>query len=242
MGSSAQARRERLAVRPGVEVSWVCSRPDDYDPGQGTALILAHGAGNGMDHPFLVHLQEALGQRGLLTVRFNFPYKESGRRVPDPPALLEATWSAVIERVRADPALCPGRLLLGGKSMGGRLASHLVARGTAADGLVFLGYPLHPAKAPERLRAEHLARIPCPMLFIQGSRDPLCHLDLLREVLDRLAAPVSLHVIQDGAHSFQVPKSKGRSQEEVWAEIVETVATWIAAGGKTAPEPTAGAP
>jgi uncharacterized protein len=235
MGRSVQGRRERLAVRPGVEISWVCSQPEDYTPGQSTALILAHGAGNDMEHPFLVHIQEALAERGLLTVRFNFPYKERGRRAPDPPALLEATWSALIDRLTGDPLLSPGRLFLGGKSMGGRLASNLVARGTRADGLVFLGYPLHPAAARERLRAEHLARIPCPMLFVQGSRDPLCDLDLLRQVLQHVSAPTRLHVIQDGAHSFELPKSAGRSREQVWDEIVETVAEWIAAPGRCRP-------
>jgi predicted alpha/beta-hydrolase family hydrolase len=185
-----------------------------------------------MDHPFLVHVQEALAERGLLTVRFNFPYKEIGRRAPDPPALLEATWSAMIDRLAGDPLLCPGRLFLGGKSMGGRLASNLVARGTRADGLVFLGYPLHPARAPERPRAEHLPRIPCPMLFVQGSRDPLCDLDLLRRVLQHMSAPTRLHVIQDGGHSFELPKSAARLREQVWDEIVETVAEWIADAGK----------
>jgi predicted alpha/beta-hydrolase family hydrolase len=217
-----------MAVRPDLAVSWVRSRPQAYVADQGTALILAHGAGNDMDHPFLVYVQEALAHRGLLTARFNFPYKKAGRRAPDPPALLEATWSAVIERVRGDPELRPARLFLGGKSMGGRMASHIVATGTPAHGLVFLGYPLHPAGAPERLRVEHLGRISCPMLFVQGSRDPLCHLDLLQRVLDGLSAPVDLHVIQDGAHSFQLPKSRGRSTDDVWDEIVETVGQWIA--------------
>jgi hypothetical protein len=216
----------KIPIGPDAEVSSVWAAPDDYRPGRDDALILAHGAGNDMHSPFLNHVHERLADRGVLTVKFNFPYKERGGKAPDRTPVLEATWRAVAAAVRAD-ALAPARLFLGGKSMGGRMATHLAAAGEACAGLVLLGYPLHPARKPERLRDEHLPRIACPMLFIEGTRDPLCDLDLLRGILKTLPAPVQLHVIDGGDHSFKPPKRMGRAEPEVWDEIVTVTAEWM---------------
>jgi len=131
--------------------------------------------------------------------------------------------------VRGDPELAPGRLFLGGKSMGGRVASHLAAAGAECEGLLFLGYPLHPAGKPERLRDGHLADIECPMLFVEGTRDPLCRLELLQPVLARLGNRARLHLIEGGDHSFRLPKRLGRSEREVWDEILEAAIDWMAA-------------
>jgi predicted alpha/beta-hydrolase family hydrolase len=219
--------RRKIKVADQTSVSSVWAVPAVYRGGRDNGLILAHGAGNDMTNPFLSFIQETVCDDGTLCVKFNFPYKERGGKAPDPAAKLERTLEAVIDRVCGDEAFAPRRLFLGGKSMGGRMASHLAARGVETAGLVFLGYPLHPPKGFDRLRAEHLARIQCPMLFIQGSRDSLCRLDLLQKVLKPLRAPVTLHVIEDGDHSFKVPKRTGRTEADVWDEIGAVVTGWL---------------
>lgn len=219
----------KISIRSDTHVSSLWAVPPDYEPARDTGLILAHGAGNGMNSPFLSFLHEAMAARGMLSVKFNFPYKERGAKVPDRTPLLEATWRALIAAVRNDAALAPARLFFGGKSMGGRIASQVVAAGEGCTGLVFLGYPLHPRRRPERLRVDHLSSISCPMLFIQGTRDALCDLALLGEVLERLRAPVALHVIEGGDHSFRVPKRMARSELEIQREIVDAIAHFLLA-------------
>jgi len=214
-----------IPVTADKTVTSVWAVPPGYDRRRG--IILAHGAGAGMDHPFIAFVHQRLAEHGLLSVKFNFPYMEAGRKAPDRAPLLTATWRAVVAAVRRDRELAPERLFLAGKSMGGRIASLIVAEGEPCAGLIFLGYPLHPPGKPEKLRAEHLARIACPMLFIQGERDRLCDLATLRRVLAGLSAPVTLHAIPDGDHSFKVPKRTGRSEAEVWAEIVAVMRAWI---------------
>ena len=183
----------------------------------------------------MVQVHEALAQRGLLSVRFNFPYKERGGKAPDRPPLLEATWRAVARAVREDPELAPARLVLAGKSMGGRIATHLAAQGEPCAGVALLGYPLHPPRKPEKLRAAHLADIDVPLLFVQGTRDALCDLELLRATLAGLSAPVTLHLIEQGDHSFKVPKRSGRDASEILTEIIETIVEWTSQASITAP-------
>lgn len=224
MGLKRETRT--IAVDDTRSVSSVWAVPDGFRPEQGAGVILAHGAGNDMDHPFLSYVHHQLAVRGFLSLKFNFPYKEEGRRAPDRAPVLEATWQAVIESLRQDP-LAPAHLFLAGKSLGGRMASHLAARGEPCDGLILLGYPLHPARRPERLRSDHLKAMTCPMLFVEGTRDPLCDLDLLARELLTVSAPVTVHRIEGGDHSFKVPKRNGRLESEVWEEIVMTVADWM---------------
>jgi len=216
---------QRIEVEPGSDVSSVWAYPTGYAPGRFAGLILAHGAGSDMHNPFLSFVQKALTSRGILTVKFNFPYREAGRRAPDPPQRLMHTWRKVIERVRADAR--PGALFLGGRSMGGRIASMVVAQGEPADGLVLLGYPLQPAGRPDVVRSEHLARITCPLLFVQGSHDRLCDLTLLRSVLANVSVPSTVHVIEEGDHSFKVPKRSGKTEQQVWDDIVSTTGSWL---------------
>jgi predicted alpha/beta-hydrolase family hydrolase len=222
-------RREtrRLADGRGGAVSAALAYPDGFTAGRVPGVILAHGAGNDRTTPLLVAVHEGLARQGYLSVTFNFPYTEQGRRAPDPAPVLEACYRSVIAVVRTDKALRPPQLVIGGKSLGGRIASHLAAQGEAIDGVVLLGYPLHPPGKPEKLRVEHLTRIPVPMLFFAGTRDPLCTLELLRQTLKRLVVPVTVHVIADGDHSFVVPKRTGRTQEEVYEEIITASSTWI---------------
>jgi predicted alpha/beta-hydrolase family hydrolase len=199
-----QTLKRKITVLPETIISSIWAIPQDYDDSGRNALILAHGAGNDMNNPFLSYVYESMARRGMLSVKFNFPYMEHGRKAPDRALVLENTWRAVIQSVRQDAALRPRRLFLSGKSLGGRMASHLAAQGEDCVGLIYLGYPLHPPNNGERLRAEHLSRIRCPMLFIEGTRDPLCDLTLLDSVLSRLGAPTTLHTIEGGDHSFNV--------------------------------------
>jgi len=168
-------------------------------------LVVAHGAGAGMDHPFMVGFCRAMGEAEVATLRFNFPYVERGRRSPDPERVLRETWLAAF----ADASRDGNRpVLAGGKSLGGRIASMCVADGMPAAGLVFLGYPLHPPGRTDRLRAEHLAGIEVPMLFLQGTRDPFARPDLLAGVLAGLGDRATLVSIEGGDHSFRVRGQK----------------------------------
>ena len=194
-------------------------------PPRGVTAVIAHGAGTAMDHPFLVDFADGLAARGVATVRFNFPYTERGDRAPDRAPVLEDCYRAVLRAVRADPVLA-GRLVIGGKSMGGRMASHLAAAGEPSDGLLFLGYPLHPAGRPQQLRAAHLPRIAAPMLFLTGTRDALCPLAALRPILADLPQ-ATLRVVADGDHSFAVRKKSGRTAADVMAELLSATCEWI---------------
>ena len=183
------------------------------------ALVLGHGAGYGMDTQLLVDVGESLSERGIAVLRFNFPYSEAGRRRPDPQPKLEACYRAVASAVAQEFA----RPFLGGKSMGGRIASHIVADGFPAAGLVFLGYPLHPPGQPERIRDAHLKRIDAPMLFLQGTRDPFATPDLLQRTIAALPS-ATLVEIEGANHSFKV---RGRSSADVTEELVEAIASFV---------------
>ena len=216
------ARPRRFAVDNG-SVSGAVTLPTE--PRRNATAVVAHGAGTAMDHPFLVAFTDGLADRGVAAVRFNFPYTERGDRAPDRAPVLEGCYRAVLRAVRDDPALS-GRLIIGGKSMGGRMASHLAAAGEAVDGLLFLGYPLHPAGRPQQLRAAHLPRITAPMLFLTGTRDALCPLEALRPVLAGLPS-ATLHVVDDGDHSFAVRKKSGRTPADVMDELLSATCAWL---------------
>jgi predicted alpha/beta-hydrolase family hydrolase len=200
--------------------------PIRIEPGGGAStLVLAHGAGSGMGHPSLVRVQTELARRGTTVVTFDFPYRARGRGAPDRMPVLVAAFRAVLDAIRGD---VPERLFLGGRSMGGRAASHAVAEGVVARGLVFLAFPLHPPGQPGTSRAAHLATIRVPMLFVQGTRDTFARPDLLDGVLATLPS-ATLHAIPEADHGFHVPKRTGRTDVEVSDEVVTTVAAWIAA-------------
>jgi len=215
----------RYAVGGGHSVSGIVALPKARAD---TVVVLAHGAGNDMTAPLLVSIADGLADHGFPTVRFNFPYTERGARAPDPAAVLERCYRAVLAHVRADRALTARRVVIGGKSLGGRMASHVAAAGEPVDGLLFLGYPLHPAGRPDQLRTAHLERIRAPMLFLAGTRDALGRLDLLRATLKRLPR-ARLHVVEDGDHSFNVRKRSGRDPAAVLDEIVTACVEWLRA-------------
>ena len=191
-------------------------------------LILAHGAGAPQSSAFMVDFARGMARRGCQAVTFNFPYTEQGRRLPDRAPTLEACFRDVIAAIRARADLGTGPLVIGGKSMGGRIASHLAAQGLAdLAGLVALGYPLHPPGRPEQLRALHLARIRQPMLIVQGSHDAFGTPEELRPALVPLGATATLQVVEGGDHSFKVPKRGPITQEEVFERVQDEIARWI---------------
>ena len=190
-------------------------------------LVLAHGAGAGMRHPFMQAIVEALAVEGVATLRYQFPYMDAGGRRPDPPAVAEAAVCVAVGKARAMAPDLP--LFAGGKSFGGRMTSTAQAHAPldGVRGLVFLGFPLHPAGRPGTTRAAHLERVTVPMLFLQGTRDTLAVLDLMRSVCDDLGARATLHVVDGADHSFSVLKRSGRSNSEVLRELAVTTARWM---------------
>jgi predicted alpha/beta-hydrolase family hydrolase len=189
-------------------------------------FVLAHGAGAGMTHPFLTAIANGLAERGIATLRYNFPYMEAKKGRPDRPPLAEATvQAAVAEAAR----LLPGaKLAAGGKSFGGRMTSGAEAsRPMPVAGLAFLGFPLHPPGKPGIERAEHLKEVRVPMLFLQGTRDDFAELDLLQPMVKALGRRATLKLFPDADHSFHVPKASGRTDAEVRTELLDTLAAWI---------------
>ena len=191
-----------------------------------TLVVLAPGAGAGMTHEFMDVVARGLAGRGFRVCRFNFAYFEAGRRGPDRQPVLESTYRAVVDDLADERR--DRNVVLGGKSMGGRIASHVVAAGLDADGLLFLGYPLHPPGKPEKLRDRHLYDISTPMLFVEGTRDPFCPLATLEAVRSRLVARSDVVVVEDGDHSFRVRKSSGRPTSEAWTDLVDRAGDWMA--------------
>jgi predicted alpha/beta-hydrolase family hydrolase len=195
-------------------------------------FVLAHGAGGDQSSPFIVHFASGLAARGLDVVTFNFLYTEERRRIPDRTEKLEACYHAVVDAVRNHGPFAGNLLCIGGKSMGGRIASHLAAEeGDAADrliaGLVFLGYPLHPPGKPQQLRAAHLDRIRAPMLFVQGSRDPFGTPAELAPVLKSLPARATLHVVENGDHSLATSRTKSAAVDQVYEAIQDAIVSWM---------------
>ncbi|MDP9295345.1 MAG: dienelactone hydrolase [Actinomycetota bacterium] len=187
------------------------------------ALVIAPGAGSTLDHPFLDGFTDAITDRQVQVLRFNFLYKELGRKAPDPEATLREVWLAAFGEAMLR---AKGGVFAGGKSLGGRIASMCVADGMPAAGLVFLGYPLHPPGKPERIRDAHLPKIQVPMLFIQGTRDPFAKPELLGGVLKRLGDGAELVPIEGGDHSFRVPGKK-TPDAEIGAALAEPAADFI---------------
>lgn len=192
------------------------------------SLVLAHGAGAGQRSSFMVATAKALSARGILTATFDFPYIAEGRKVPDKTPVLEAAWRDVVGATTLQPDFAGLPLFIGGKSMGGRIASHVGAEGTLPiAGLVYLGYPLHPPGKPDQRRDRHLPSVKAPMLFVQGSKDAFGTSEEIRELLPRLNPSTVLHEIPGGDHSFKVPARGGRTQVSIMDEVFDTVAAFI---------------
>jgi predicted alpha/beta-hydrolase family hydrolase len=219
-------RRKELTIEVGstTVVSGLLTRPARPR----ACFVFAHGAGAGMTHAFMEGVATGLGARGIASLRFQFPYMEKGSKRPDPPAVAQAAVrAAVAEAARQCPDL---PLIAGGKSFGARMTTQAQAKAPLAGvrGLAFLGFPLHPAGQPSRDRAEHLADVRIPMLFIQGTRDKLATLDLLEPVVANLAELATLHLVREADHSFHVPARSGRNDRAVLEEILDALAAWTA--------------
>jgi uncharacterized protein len=194
----------------------------------GITLLLGHGAGANQTSGFMINFAGGLAARGIDAVTFNFLYAEQGRRAPDSNDKLEDCYRAAIAAIEKHKTLGASPLVIGGKSMGGRIASQVAASGLVdVAGLIFLGYPLHPPGKPDKLRRDHLSLIRAPMLFVQGSRDPFGTPDELRPIVKSLKAAVSIYAVEGGDHSLTVPKSSPLSQEEVYKAAQDEIVRWV---------------
>ena len=213
----------RIAITDAVSISAVRTPAKDAR----WTFIYAPGAGSNIHDPFGAYAAKALASRGVATVRFQFPYMEVGKRGPDRPPVLEATWRAVIDAVR-DPKI---RTVIGGRSMGGRIASMVAASpesSAAADAVALFAYPLHPPGKPEQLRVAHFATLKAPTLFVSGTNDSFGTPDELRAATKPLKK-AKLQFLDRADHGFAVPKSSGRTREDVWVEAVDAFVDWLAA-------------
>ncbi len=225
MSSSSAARALTITIDETRNVSGLFDTPR----GARACYVVAHGAGAGMFHPFMAAVANGLAERGIATLRYQFPYMEKGSKRPDAPALAQATVrAAVAEASRLAPGLA---LVAGGKSFGGRMTSQAQALSPlpGVRGLAFLGFPLHAAGRPSAERGAHLSEVRIPMLFLQGTRDALADATLMRKLVQGLGARATLVLIQDADHSFHVPARSGRNETEVTAEMLDPLTAWIEA-------------
>jgi predicted alpha/beta-hydrolase family hydrolase len=214
-----------LTVEVGdITVTAAYARPDNPS----ATIVVAHGAGAGMEHPFLTGLTAALNGLGVATLRFNFPYREAGRKFPDRPPVAIAAWRAAMAAAAEQAAKHQdtGPLWAAGKSFGGRMAARAGADGMDAAGLIYLGYPLHPPGKPEKLRDEHLYGLATPMLFLQGSRDTFATPEILADVVSRIGPHAVLQWVDGGDHSFAVAGNK-RPATEVGASLAQPMDAFI---------------
>jgi predicted alpha/beta-hydrolase family hydrolase len=221
--SPRHIKQVSFAVGDHISVSGLLQVPRDSV----ALLVLAHGAGAGMTHPFMAAMANGLAERAIATLRYQFPYMERGSKRPDPPQLAQAAVRAAVTAAAQAQVQLP--LFAGGKSFGGRMSSQAQAKAplNGVRGLVFVGFPLHPAGKPSQDRATHLAEVKIPMLFLQGTRDTLAELTLLEPVCKSLGKRATLKLFADADHSFHVPAKSGRKDAEVFAELLEVTAAWI---------------
>jgi predicted alpha/beta-hydrolase family hydrolase len=187
-----------------------------------TVFVCAHGAGGHKDDKAMLRLAATLEPLGLEVIRFNFPYREAGSKRIDPMPVLKESFVSIAKKAKGQP------LIIGGRSMGGRVASMLAAEGFECDALLLAAYPLHPAGQPEKLRDAHLSNIRCPVLCLNGTRDALCRRDLMETALKTVKAPWTMHWIEGADHSFHVLRSSGRSDAQVDEEVKEALGRWLA--------------
>jgi len=215
---------QRLTIEVGksASVSALLTRPLRAR----ACFVFAHGAGAGMSHPFMAAVAAGLAERNIATLRYQFPYMEKGSKRPDPPAVAHAAVRAAVAEAARASAL---PLIAGGKSFGGRMTSQAQAKAPLAGviGLAFFGFPLHPAGKPSSDRADHLADVRVPMLFLQGTNDKLAELSLLKPVVARLGPRATLHLVEAADHSFHVPARSGRNDREIMGEVLDLFAAWI---------------
>jgi predicted alpha/beta-hydrolase family hydrolase len=222
------AKKTKIDLGRKGSVSAVLSGLEPPCEPSSLGLVIAHGAANDMDNALIVAVAEGLATAGIANLRFNFPYKEKGKTSPDAQATLVHTWKRAFDAMLKNPFFPVTRIIAAGKSMGGRVASQMVAEGVmSAAGLIFLGYPLHAPGRKYKLRDAHLYQIRVPMLFIAGTQDPLCDLARLNTVLGNLRCPHELATIAGGNHSFRLPRSAKQSQAKISHQIITTCLAWL---------------
>jgi predicted alpha/beta-hydrolase family hydrolase len=217
---------KKVAIPVGAKgsTSGLLAIPGHYR--EGTAVVVAHGAGNDMETPLIASFAGGLAEAGYLTLRFNFPYRDRGVKIPDDEKTLGETWQAAYRFITEEAGLPVNFFIAAGKSLGGRIASRMVSAGLLpADRLIFLGYPLHPPGDRAKLRDDHLYAIQIPMLFFAGTRDPFCDVTLLKSVLARVRVPWKLCTIEDGDHSFE--RQDGLTDPSVYDMIVRETLLWL---------------
>jgi hypothetical protein len=229
--SSARFEELKIGIADPVHgldaVSGILGVPRWWPTGSRVSIIIGHGANEDMHDPVLEQLHRELTEHRYLTLRFNFPFAEASKRRPDSMSVLRRTMRAAIGALGRDPTAAPAHLFLGGKGLGGQVAADLASARVRVDGLFLMAYPLHPQGKPEKLQPEQLFRIVSPVLFLQGSRDRTCDIDLLRRTLTRVGAPSTLHVAQEADRHFKVLKKSPRTNEEVREGLLQATDDWI---------------
>ena len=225
IGSSVKPGRAEWRVKIGAEETSAVYECAENDPHGECCFVCAHGAGGNMNDRGILQTAKTLRSRGLGVVRFNFLYREKKSGRPDPMPRLKECITAVVSRVREE--IGPKKLIIGGRSMGGRAASMLAADGFECDGLLLLAYPLHPPGKPDQLRDAHLPAIKVPVICFNGTRDPFCTPDLMKAALKNVKTDWKMHWIEGADHSFHVLKSSGRTDAEVLAEIGNATEVWV---------------
>ncbi len=227
METNAKLETVQIPVSSETTVSGILAIPEWWPTGERVGVVLAHDTNSSMEQELLANIQTALADRGDLALRFNFPYVEEGKRRPDSPLILQRALRAAISFMIGNPHNAPARLVLMGVGLGARTSAQVVAQGSKVDALIMLSYPLHPVGKPGQVRMDALYRIICPMLFVQGTKDPTCRLERLKDVLRRIGAPTSLRVVEDADHGFGVAKRSPRTPEDVLNEVVEVTHRFI---------------
>ena len=228
---TAKFEELRIPLREPVgaleAVSAVLGVPQWWPTGSRVSVAIAHGSSRTMDEPLVEYLHRELTERGYMTLRFNFPFADLKKRRADDLRVLVQAFRSAVSMLGRDPTAAPAHLFLGGIGLGSKAAVQLATQRLRIDGVFALGFPLHPAGKPEQVQAESLFRIIAPMLFLQGTRDRSCDLEALRGTLVRIGAPTSLHVVEEADNRFKIPKRAGRSEPEVWADLLARIDAWI---------------
>jgi hypothetical protein len=217
----------RESARGFTEVSAVMGVPQWWPTGQRVGVVLAHGLSRDLSDPILEHVQQELTERHCLTLRFNFPFGEAGKKRPDHPDVLQRTFRAAINALSRDPNATPAHLFIGGSGLGGQVAADLAGTRLRVDGVFLMGFPLHPPGKSELTDPGQLFRNIAPMLFLQGERDRHCDIDVLRQTLTRVGAPTTLQIIKEADHHFKTLKKSNRTDEEIREELLGCIAIWI---------------
>ena len=227
METNGKIQAAQLAVAPGVSVKAIIGIPEWWPSGHRAGVILAHDAGTDMNQGVLVRLQERLTNNGFLNIRFNFPHAEQGKKRPDAMPTLERAYKAAAQALLHNPEDAPAMLIFAGSGLGAKVASHTIAAGMKADGLICISYPLHPAGKPNQSKPDALFRVICPILFVQGSRDANCRIDRLELLRRRIGAPTQVKVIEDADHGLSPVKRSNRTPEDVTGEVLASIDTYL---------------